>query len=253
MSDADATAHFAGKWLQREPEMEFALLFCPPAQRARFQAWGALLHELREARFELRDPGVAETKQAWWSDELRLFGEGRARHPLGAPFAGTDAPWSALARTLATTDAASPPADAAEAIAALRPLARATTAVEAALFDAAGPDAAGDALAVHWLLHRLPHGLVADDAGRIPMQLLARHGVSLDGLASAPPALLADWAAQLGAALPTAMPGTAYYRRVALRFDRARLARLARDGRRFGPPAPAGHLWRAWRASRAAA
>jgi phytoene/squalene synthetase len=252
MSGADAAAHFVGKWLQREPEMEFALLFCPPAQRASFQAWGALLHELREARFELRDPGVAESKQAWWSDELRLFAEGRPRHPLGAAFAGVAAPWPALARTLATPDAASRPADAAEALSTLRPLARTVTAVEAAIFDAADGAASGDALAVHWLLHRLPQGLVAEDAARIPMQLLARHAVSVDGLATAPPALLRDWAGQLLAMLPATLGGAPYFRRAALRFDRARLARLARDGSRFGPPAPAGHLWRAWRASRAA-
>jgi phytoene/squalene synthetase len=252
MSGDDAAAHFVGKWLQREPEMEFALLFCPPAQRPRFQAWGALLHELREARFELRDPGVAETKQAWWSDELRLFAEGRPRHPLGAAFAGVAAPWPVLARTLAMPDPVMRPADAAEALTGLRPLAGAVASVEAALFDARDDAAPGDALAVHWLLHRLPQGLAAEDAARIPMQLLARHGVALDGLAAAPPALLGDWARQLSAMLPVALPGASYFRRAALRFDRARLARLARDGRRFGPPPPAGHLWRAWRASRVA-
>ncbi|MCX7041417.1 MAG: hypothetical protein NT117_01745, partial [Gammaproteobacteria bacterium] len=71
----DAAAHFVGKWLQREPEMVFAEVFCPAADKPAFRAWGALLHELRESLFELSDPGVARIKTAWWAEELIGLGQ----------------------------------------------------------------------------------------------------------------------------------------------------------------------------------
>ena len=67
--DVAATAHFVDKWWQREPEMRIAAAFCaradapgpgdPARARARFECWGALLHELREALFELPEASVA--------------------------------------------------------------------------------------------------------------------------------------------------------------------------------------------------
>src|SRR5205809_7758004 len=88
---APATAHFVEKWLQREPEMRIATAFCVRADgegdasvaRMRFEAWGALLHELREALFELPDAGFAGAKRGWWAEELQLIAARNASHPLG--------------------------------------------------------------------------------------------------------------------------------------------------------------------------
>jgi hypothetical protein len=262
MTDARATEHFVEKWWQREPEMRVADAFSAGAEpgnataRLRFQCWGALLHELREATFELPDPGVAAAKRGWWAEELQGLGAGRARHPLGIALASLEeakaAPWTGLSLALVGAGGEPRQPDTAQAIAALLPLARATVDVENALFRVrdAGEDAAL-ALAVHWLLQRLPHGLGAEDGARVPMHLLARHGLTLAQLPAAADALLRDWAQELAAALPNPPQG-AFLRRARARFDAARLGRLRAKGGQGGFASPPGFatLWRAWRAAR---
>jgi hypothetical protein len=247
----DASVPFVDKWLQREPEMQFAEVFCPPGERPRFRAWGALLHELRESLFELSDPGVARVKTGWWAEETIGLGQGRQRHPLGEALIGSDAPWSALGRALLEFDPEPPrSANTAESIAALEPLALATTRVESALFGGVQAEAAARSLAVHWLLQRLPQGLASEDQARLPMHLLARHGLTADQLPterSEP--LLRDWAGELLASLPSRLAGAALIRRSRLRFDQARQQALA-SGRGLAPPAAPATLWRAWRAAR---
>lgn len=249
----DASAHFVGKWLHREPEMVFAEVFCPGGDKPAFRAWGALLHELRESLFELRDPGVARIKTAWWAEEMIGLGRGIQRHPLSAVLRGRDAPWSSLGRALLAfeSDPVRAP-DTGAALASLEPLADAVLQVECRLFNANGSPDAPRSLAVHWLLHRLPEGLGSDDQARIPMHLFARHGVRADPLfvAQAQP-LLRDWALELTAAAPSQLHGAALLRRTRAAFDRARLERLASSNRLDAPP-PALNLWRAWRAARQA-
>jgi hypothetical protein len=256
------TEHFVEKWWQREPEMRVADAFSAGADpgnataRLRFQCWGALLHELRESVFELPDPGVAAAKRGWWAEELQGLGAGRGRHPLTmalVPLAEAQtAPWTGLSLALVGAGGEARQPDTAQAVAALLPLARATIAVENALFRVRddGEDAASS-LAVHWLLQRLPHGLGAEDGARVPMHLLARHGLTLAQLPAAADPLLRDWARDLAAALPAA-PRGAFLRRARARFDAARLARLQAKGGQGGFAAPAGFgtVWRAWRAAR---
>jgi len=264
-ADAQATAHFVEKWYRREPEMRIAASFCaradaapvgandPSLARLRYECWGALLHELREALFELPDAGVAAAKRGWWAEELQSIASARPRHPLGEALAGLpevrSAPWTGLALALVGGGGEARSADTAQALGALRPLAQATLAVENALF--ASRNDAADALAVHWLLHRLPKGLSDEDAARVPMHLLARHGLTAASLPTAPDAFLRDWAGELQSALPTTVGG-AFLRRARARFDRARLQRLqARGGQGgFDDPGAMGTLWRAWRAAR---
>lgn len=249
----DALAHFVAKWLQREPEMRFAEPFLPPPRRERAQAWGALLHELREAAFELSDPGVARAKTAWWSEELLRTSAGEARHPLTARL-GADAPWAAFSRELLRlTESDGRSASTAEALAALQPAARAAAAVEAGLFDASVDEGAARSLGLHWLLSRLPQGLADEDQARLPMHLLARHGLTAAELPSERSRpLLRDWGAELLAAGPDRLPtGIALFRRTRHRFDRQRLRALAREGLPR-PPSPPAALWQAWRAARGA-
>ena len=260
----EASEHFVEKWWRREPEMRVAEVFAAQADAPllgesgnAFRAWGALLHELREALFELADPGVAAAKRGWWAEELQAIANGRPRHPLGevlAPRAeAREAPWTGLALALVGAGGEPRHADTAQTLAALLPLATATVAVENALFRVRDDgEAAARALVVHWLLHRLPHGLGEEDGARVPMHLLARHELTFAQLPQAAPALLRDWGAELLAALPE-HPRGAFLRRARTRFDAARLRRLASRGGQGGfadPPAVA-TLWRAWRAARA--
>lgn len=265
--ESSAAEPFVAKWLAREPEMQFALNFCSPAQRPLFSAWGALLHALRETRFELREPAVADAKRAWWSDELRAIGTGQPRHPLSRQLAGTPAPWHLLSQAMATpADDAMRPADIGHSLALLEPLARAVVAVESGLFSPSpggsenpkpetgagqADAAAARCLAVHWRLFQLPLGLADDDLAGIPMDLLARHGLTRADVAAAlPTALLRDWAAALQAAQPSNVSGATPFRRAQARFDRLRLDQLSRRGNDFVPGSAPRVFWNAWRAAR---
>jgi hypothetical protein len=249
--DAGAIGHFVAKWQGREPEMRWTEVFCPAPDKARFRAWGALLHELREALFELSDARVRAAKTAWWAEELIGLAQGRSRHPLSQSFLGMSAPWPALSRALlepAEADVRS--ADTEQAIQALLSLAMAVVAVESALFETAADDAVARSLAVHWLAQRLPQGLAMEDRARIPMHLFARHGIGAAQLvAEQGKPLLRDWAGELADASAPRLPGVALIRRSRHRFDRARLQRIAAGKGCSEPPAPA-VLWRAWQAAR---
>lgn len=248
----EAFAHHVGKWHRREPEMALAEVFCPPEQRRRHQAWGALLFELREAVFELSDPRVSAVKTGWWAEALQALEAGQSRHPLTGPLTDCAAPWSRLARAvIETLHSESRPESPEHAIAGVQPLADAVTAVESAVFGQAAPtDAIARAVAIHWLLHRLPQGLGHDDAARIPMNLLARHNLTADQLAGGQgQAVLQDWAGELRQRLPARVPEACLFRRLRTRFDRDRLLRLM-SGRGFSPAPAPWNVWQGWRAAR---
>lgn len=245
----DVAAHFVAKWQRREPEMALAEVFCAPADRGRLRAWGALVHELREAAFELSDPKVTAAKCQWWAEELVGLAQGKSRHPVTGTLVLPSLPWAPLARALLEqAHYEGRPADAAQALAELSSLAQALAAVEAGLFQAQPAPTA--AVAVSLLLHRLPGGLLAPDQARLPMNLLARHGLTPAQVAAGQgDAVLRDWACDMCAALPATTPGQCLFRRLRTGFDQARLTRLA-GGRGFHPPAAPASLWRAWRLAR---
>lgn len=247
-SNTDAAAHFVAKWLRREPEMQFAELFCPAGQKPLFRAWGALLHELREAMFELGDASVARAKTAWWAEEVLGLGRGQVRHPLSEALLGIDAPWAALSRSMLEHDHSPIRAtDTADAISALLRLATATESTEAAVFHVAPSADAARSIAIHWLLQRVPIGLASEDRARIPMHLFARHGSdALQGGESSGHDLLRDWADELGNAMPADVDAAALIRRSRHQFDKIRLQRLAAGKGNSEPWAPA-TLWRARR------
>jgi phytoene synthase len=62
----------------------YALLFAPPAQRARISALFTFRREIDNTLFTAGDPGVARIKRAWWAEELGRLGEGSPRHPATA-------------------------------------------------------------------------------------------------------------------------------------------------------------------------
>ena len=179
VTESAAFTAFVGKWLAREPEMAIAEAFCPSDRKRLYRAWGALLHELREAAFELSDARVTEVKTAWWAEELIGVGQGRHRHPVTEVLVVHSASWSALGRTfLELPEPGRRYGSTAEVIDSLLPTARVLIAVESALFATTANEVSARALVIHWLLQRLPHGLATEDQARVPMHLFARHGIS---------------------------------------------------------------------------
>ena len=151
--------------------------FAPPTN-CHVSRLGPLLNELREAVFDIGEAQVALAKSTWWAGEMLDFPQGQSRHPLGLAFAGIDAPWAAMARTwLALREVAPRPRDARDSIAGLLAAAEATIAVEAVLF-AGRCEGAAPSLARHWLLHRLPAGIVQEDQARIQASHIARHAMT---------------------------------------------------------------------------
>ena len=234
-----AVAAFLDKWHAREPEMVYAEVFCPRPLRPRFELWGALLFELREAAFELSDARLVEAKSAWWAEELLRCAQDAPRHPLTRAIAMPQAPWNALARgmlAMARRDA-SLPADRDAALASVAPLADGIASIEAALFHAPNTQAASRATGVQLLCERLRTGLAHADGGCVPLSLLARHGMPRPSLARPQGApVVADWAAELVAMQPSGFAGMALYRSMRTAFDGWFLRELAAYRRQRAMP-----------------
>lgn len=65
----------------------YALQSAPEALRPALQAWVHWWHEVSAIPLTVNDPGVAQTKLAWWAQEVRNSFEGRPTHPLTMPLA----------------------------------------------------------------------------------------------------------------------------------------------------------------------
>ncbi|MEW6704543.1 MAG: presqualene diphosphate synthase HpnD [Pseudomonadota bacterium] len=59
----------------------YAFLFLPPPQRAAITAFYAFCREVDDVVDEVRDPGVAATKLAWWRKEVGESFAGKPTHP----------------------------------------------------------------------------------------------------------------------------------------------------------------------------
>ncbi len=237
--ESAAVTAFLDKWRVREPEMLYAEVFCARPLRARFALWGALLHELRTAAFELSDASLTLAKSAWWADELLRCAQDAPRHPLTQALDAPRLPWHLLAQGMLAMAHADPsrPSDRDTAIGAVAPLAEGIATVEAALFDAPSTDAASRAVAVHLLSERLRIGMGASDGGRVPLSLLARHGITSSAVTQ-PQGMqaVADWAAELSDALPLGFAGIALYRAARTTFDGWFLRELATHHARRAMP-----------------
>ncbi|MEO6171736.1 MAG: hypothetical protein ABIP02_01325 [Arenimonas sp.] len=251
MSDSqqEGLQHFVSKWYAREPEMQFAEVFVPASQKQLFRAWGALLHEVKHTLFELSDTNVTQIKTAWWADEFQRLAQAQPRHPVTHTLTDIPASWTTLSSSLFTVieTASERSSDTEQAIANFLPFANALVAIEDKLFSAKSSSPAEN-VAVHCLLHRLPHGLADEDRARIPMHLIARHSINAEQLPVIEQnALLQDWATELNSVLSDKAAGTVF-RRARTRFDQAQLAHLMAGKGMLKAPAPA-NLWRAWRAA----
>jgi hypothetical protein len=248
---AQELPHFVAKWYAHEHEMQWAEVFCPPPQKKLFCVYGAFQNEIRHTLFELSDARVTEVKTAWWAEECQRISNAKPRHPLAKVLQDYSADYLALAAAMLRLNTYVRAANTDDAIDALMPLASAMQHIEARLFDTKANDAAAKALAVSWLLKRLPMGLAMEDQARIPMHLLARHGVNAAALMNidAHHALLKDWAQELKHALPAKIPSSNLMAKARLHFDHARLANLI-AGKGFVRANAFTLLWRAWKAAR---
>lgn len=253
MNEADS---YIAQWLVREPAMELAQVFCAPGQRRRVALWSCLQHELDDAAFNLSDASVTQAKLAWWADELQRGAVGAARHPLlrevfeqpGAR--AIDARrWAAPAQqALALALDERSCADVDGLVQRYLPYASALAAIESALFDGRS---SAQALSVERIVRRLGAAGAPRAAMEWPLQLLARHQLGRDALAtgSNAVALRRDLAAPLLARLPSAI-GAPRHRRMRQALDTWRLKQWQRG---LDAPAPTGwrRLWLLWRAARA--
>ncbi len=62
--------------------LHYALQSAPVKLRPALQAWIHWWHEVSSIPLTVSDPGVAQTKLAWWHQEVRNSLDGKATHPL---------------------------------------------------------------------------------------------------------------------------------------------------------------------------
>ena len=60
----------------------YAFLFLPPERRAAITAFYAFCREVDDVVDEVSDPGVAQTKLAWWRNEVAQAYAGQPSHPV---------------------------------------------------------------------------------------------------------------------------------------------------------------------------
>ncbi len=78
----------------------YAFLFLPPERRAAITAFYAFCREVDDVVDEVRDPGVAATKLAWWQAEVQRAFQGQPTHPAMQALAPAAARFGIEARQL---------------------------------------------------------------------------------------------------------------------------------------------------------
>lgn len=268
---AGAFEDYLARWRQASPQRAMAWLFLRHAERVRYGALAALEHEWLRSMREVREPQVAAAKLGWWREEMQRAVQGRARHPLTrALLADPQARSVPLACWTAPVDAAmvamtaAPPGDFTAQCASAAPLADAIAELETRIWFGGG-FAKRRAARVTLFDHLVSSARALEvEAGRgrspLPMNLLARHGLTIDALGHDSlerRAALRDYLEDLERGLADAakMPGALTLFRVAgLQQDRHTLGRALRAGDPLSTlrsPAygPRG-LLKTWRAAR---
>lgn len=256
MDEADS---YVAQWLRQDPSMELAAVFSTPSERPAFLLWGALVHALDDALHAPSEAAIAETKLAWWGEELVRGASGHARHPLvhawfqqAAARRVEPAAWSALVQAgLMRVRDESTPTDIEAALRRHAPYAERLAAIESCVMSGQSP---ASALAIEAELRALLPGATRMRQ-RPPLQLLARHQLLADALLTDPQgepqrALRRDVAAELLRRFPSATSAP-LFRRSRMAIDRWRLERIARGAAPMTAPPPLPRLWMLWRAARA--
>jgi len=273
MAATPAFASFEQEWLDAHPEYAIASIFLPPARRRRENAFAVLVHELGAAA-RLRESQVATAKLSWWRGELASAIAGRSNHPIARELFADDgasavdpALWLALADAALAQQGYTAAATLPELLGRLAVFHGVVARIENALSGGRGADIGSNATlwTITQLLRELPQIAHGDDSLPLPLDLLARHGLTRSSL-SAPTAqrtaLLRDHLYALAAVSAECVGASSMcslYQRVRVRHDRALLsaARKASDPLawltehiRAGRWAS---LWVAWREARALA
>ncbi|HEX7324815.1 MAG TPA: squalene/phytoene synthase family protein [Rhodanobacteraceae bacterium] len=194
MSD-NAADDYVTRWRDASPQRSVAWLFLRPDERNCFGALAALEGEWLRVLHDVREPLVAATKLGWWREEVQRAVQGEARHPLlVALFADARARAVPAERWIAAVDAASMafatevPADFAAQCEAAAPLAAAFAALETAVWFGVGavsPRAAQVVMCVQLTANvRMLAAEVEHGRSPLPMNLLARHGLTIEALAA---------------------------------------------------------------------
>lgn len=258
-------------WRDAVPSRSLAWLFLRADDRQRCGALAALQREWLKAIHDISEPQVAAVKLGWWREEMQRACAGEASHPLTQHlFADARARVVPEACWVAAVDAAllardpMPAADFAVQQGVLQPLARAFAALDAGVWFGRAT-ATPRAVAVTALgllvadLRALP-AEVGHGRSPLPMNLLARHGLTVAALAhdgEERAAALRDYAGILRQALADAatMEGPlTLFRSVQLYADATDLARAKRAARPLQALAPrqpgVGVVLKTWRAAR---
>jgi len=268
---ASAFDDYLMQWRDASPQRALAWLFLRHHERHCFGALAALVHEWRKAVCEVRESQVAAVKLGWWREEMQRATQGQARHPLTqALFADVRARSVPLPLWTAPVEAAigvlglPSPANVAAQRDAAAPFANAVAALETRVWFGEGADTARMAQVVSLAgLVSTARALIAEaEHGRspIPMNLLARHGLTTEALGNDSPArraALRDYFGELQRAASDAarMRGPlTLFRAVDLQCDRQALERAVRaDDPLAALHAPAhglGDVLKTWRAAR---
>ena len=267
-ADASAFASFERKWFAAHPEHEIASAFLPFARRRAENAFGCLVYELDEVAAQIPEPQVAAAKLAWWRDELTASAHGRASHPItrelvatAPPAEATRALWPALADAALGRLALPPAATLDELLGAHAGFHRAVVRADAMLDGRSARAVDSDATlwTISGLLRALPRVASDTEFLPLPLDLLARHGLTRSGLLEAGTqrtALIRDHLAALAAAMPRDR-GRNLHQRTRSRLDAALIAgaRVAAEPlQHLLAHAQAGRwrsVWAAWREARA--
>ena len=262
---------YLAQWRAGSPARMVAWLFLRLDERACFGALAALEHEWLKVLREAREPQVAAARIGWWREEMQRAPQGQARHPLtqglfalarvGAVPASC---WTVPVEAAMALLAAPSPADFVAQRAAVMPLAEALAELETRVWfgDAIASPRAAQVTLLAYLTANLRGLESAAERGRtpLPMNLLARHGLTIDALGNDSPARRAavrDYAAELQRELADAarMQGAlTVFRSVGLQHDLDSLGRALQSDEPLAPLRSSAFglrgLLKTWRAAR---
>ena len=265
----DALSSFEEKWSLAHPELPLALRFENVQARPLVSALACLSFEIGLAAFRVVEAEVASSKLRWWADELSLLSSGKVRHPLTQVLSGSptlkqlpaDAWTELIGGALSQRDAA-PARDQSELLAGYRkfhgPLAR----IVSAIYPQMRVDSAAQAGTLSRVVHesaRLPECLGTERLP-LPLDLLARHGLSRSDLGVSSPqrnAALREHFASLADAMNALdRRGLAPIAAASIAADLRRCRRAASSEHPLETSAanldrlPLSALWSCWRAAR---
>lgn len=274
MSQADpAFTSFERKWLSEFPENAVLAVFLPIGQRQSVNAFGSLIHELTQTAFHRSEPQITATKLAWWQQELIDAHGGQPRHPItivlfaDASIRSSDLSlWPALADASLLEVEHRNAADVAELLRRLQPWQRAVARADAVVFSTgrADDEFAAKLAAISHLLREMSRIAAHPDSRNlqqipVPLNLLARHGISRSDLinrSAARNAFARDYLAALLEQLDDCLNRACTFslpRRVRTALDRRRImqAQHAHDPLDWladhQQPSNVRGLWIAWR------